>query len=51
MIDSQYKENCQCAACEQDRERRRRVPLWDFIRTSMKIEGVHYDRYTPEQAA
>jgi hypothetical protein len=25
--------------------------MWDFIRCFMKIQGVHYDRYTPEQAA
>lgn len=51
MIDPEYKENCQCDACRQDRERRRRVPMWDFIRVHMKVAGVHYDRYTPKQAA
>lgn len=25
--------------------------MWDYIRTYMKIQGVHYDRYTPKQAA
>jgi hypothetical protein len=51
MTDPEYKENCQCDACRQDRDRRRRVPMWDYIRTYMKIQGVHYDRYTPKQAA
>lgn len=51
MTDPEYKENCQCDACRQDRDRRRQVPMWDFIRVHMKIAGVHYDRYTPKQAA
>ena len=51
MTDPEYKENCQCDACRQDRDRRRQVPMWDFVRVHMKVQGVHYDRYTPEQAA
>jgi len=46
-----YIENCDCEACRQDRHRRQLVPMWDFMRCFMKIEGVHYDRYSPKQAS